>query len=298
MKTVFVLLSCMSLLAAEEPDALNLITNMPPSLELSVPAEQLAGQEIESFFEAEDTPAEMAQTAPQPELPPPAAQNVAATEIADLEQEALAEKPEGVVIDFRQVFSGSPAIYSVLIALSMGSLALWFYTLMNLRASQLVPQDNVKELRELLMNKRFEDAAIFCQGKDHVLFRMLGTGLAARSQGQQVIIDQMNAEGRRGTAFLWQKVALLNDIAIIAPMLGLLGTVMGMFYAFYDLNRSMESITALFDGLGISVGTTVCGLLVAIVAMMFQSIAKYRLTKQLTAVEVEAQSLANLIERE
>jgi biopolymer transport protein ExbB len=83
---------------------------------------------------------------------------------------------------------------------------------------------------------------------------------------------------------------------VIAPMLGLLGTVLGMFYAFYDLNRSMESISALFDGLGISVGTTVGGLVVAILALMFHAITKYRLTRQLSVIENEAHSLANLID--
>jgi biopolymer transport protein ExbB len=83
---------------------------------------------------------------------------------------------------------------------------------------------------------------------------------------------------------------------VIAPMIGLLGTVLGMFYAFYDLNRSMESISALFDGLGVSVGTTVGGLIVAILALMFHAITKYRLTRQLAVIETEAHSLANLID--
>ena len=99
----------------------------------------------------------------------------------------------------------------------------------------------------------------------------------------------------RMTISYWQKINLLNDIAIIAPMLGLLGTVLGMFYAFYDLNRSAESISALFDGLGISVGTTVGGLVVAILALMFHAITKYRLTRQLTYVEARAEALAHTI---
>ena len=79
-------------------------------------------------------------------------------------------------------------------------------------------------------------------------------------------------------------------------MLGLLGTVLGMFYAFYDLNRSMESVSLLFDGLGISVGTTVGGLVVAILAMILYSISKYRLVKILANVENEAQNFAVLID--
>ncbi len=79
-------------------------------------------------------------------------------------------------------------------------------------------------------------------------------------------------------------------------MLGLLGTVLGMFYAFYDINRSIESISTLFDGLGVSVGTTVAGLSVAILALILHSTAKYRLVRTLAHIENEAQSLATLID--
>jgi biopolymer transport protein ExbB len=79
-------------------------------------------------------------------------------------------------------------------------------------------------------------------------------------------------------------------------MLGLLGTVLGMFYAFYDVNRSIESISTLFDGLGISVGTTVAGLVVAILALILHSTAKYRLVRTLAQVENEAHHVAALID--
>jgi biopolymer transport protein ExbB len=108
--------------------------------------------------------------------------------------------------------------------------------------------------------------------------------------------ETMRAEGKRSTVKFWQKLALLNDIAIIAPMLGLLGTVLGMFYAFYDVNRSLTSISALFDGLGISVGTTLAGLMVALLALMLHSFARYRLVKRLATIENEVHQFATLID--
>src|SRR5208283_4095219 len=108
--------------------------------------------------------------------------------------------------------------------------------------------------------------------------------------------ESMRAEAKRSTVGFWQKIGLLSDIAVIAPMLGLLGTVLGMFYAFYDVNRSIESISTLFDGLGISVGTTVAGLIVAILALILQSTAKYRLVRSLSRVETDAHHVASLID--
>ncbi len=218
----------------------------------------------------------------------------------ELEEKEVAEevKSEGIIIDLGQVFAGSPTIYTVLFGLSIASLGIWAYTLMKLRTQQLIPDAPIREIREKLMSKSYDEALALCERNPTILTQMVSTGITSRKQGQNTMLELMKSEGRRASTKLWQKIALLNDIAVIAPMLGLLGTVLGMFYAFYDLNRSMESISALFDGLGISVGTTVGGLIVAILALMFHAVTKYRLTRQLSVVEQEAHTLAHLIDNQ
>ena len=125
---------------------------------------------------------------------------------------------------------------------------------------------------------------------------MIASGINSRHYGTQLMFDSMKSEGKRATISIWQKLSILNDVVLIAPMLGLLGTVIGMFYGFYNINRSMDSIASLFDGLGIAVGTTVAGLIVAILAMIFYTTLKYRLTKILSLVENEAYDIGNLID--
>jgi biopolymer transport protein ExbB len=219
--------------------------------------------------------------------------------IAKEEKEvAEAVKSGGIVIDLGQVFAGSPTIYIVLFALSIASVGIWIYALLKLRTNELIPAEPLKELRIKLTAKNYNEALALCEKTPTILFHMISTGIQSRTQGQNSMLELMKSEGRRSSTRLWQKTSLLNDIAVIAPMIGLLGTVLGMFYAFYDLNRSMESISALFDGLGVSVGTTVGGLIVAILALMFHAITKYRLTRQLAVIETEAHSLANLIDNQ
>lgn len=221
-------------------------------------------------------------------------------DIAAIEKEekevAEAVKSNGIVIDLSQVFAGSPTIYIVLFALSIASFTIWIYALLKLRTNELIPAEPLQELRTKLAAKNYNAALALCKKTPTILFHMISTGIQTRAQGQNSMLELMKSEGRRSSTRLWQKASLLNDIAVIAPMIGLLGTVLGMFYAFYDLNRSMESISALFDGLGVSVGTTVGGLIVAILALMFHAITKYRLTRQLAVIETEAHSLANLID--
>lgn len=202
-----------------------------------------------------------------------------------------------IEISLKQVFAGSPIIYTVLLAMSVMSLFISLYNVLSLRSSGILPETLIKTLRHKLMSNQFDEALVLCLEKnDNFFCKMLASGISTRKHGLPVILETMKAEGKRATTAFWQRMALLNDIAIIAPMIGLLGTVLGMFYAFYDLNRSIESISTLFDGLGISVGTTVAGLVVAVLAMIFQSMTKYRLVRQLAIVENEAQAFATLLD--
>ncbi|MBX3719632.1 MAG: MotA/TolQ/ExbB proton channel family protein [Parachlamydiales bacterium] len=206
------------------------------------------------------------------------------------------KKNEAIEVNIQQAFSGSPVIYTILFAMSVFALCVWLYSILSLRKSASISAAFLKNVKNKLNSNQFDDALSLCQHHENLISKMVASGINARRHGLPVMIEAMKSEGKRASVHFWQRIGLLNDIAIIAPMLGLLGTVLGMFYAFYDINRSIESISTLFDGLGVSVGTTVAGLIVAILALMLHSFAKYRLVKVLATVENEAQSLATLID--
>lgn len=112
------------------------------------------------------------------------------------------------------------------------------------------------------------------------------------------MIETMEAQGRRSSNSLWQQVSILNEIAFISPMLGLLGTVLGLFFAFYDSSQSSESLAGIFDGLGIAIGTTVAGLIVAILAMSLSSIIRFRIVGLMNTIETELLSLLSPLDLE
>jgi biopolymer transport protein ExbB len=201
------------------------------------------------------------------------------------------------LLDLKTVFGSAPIIYSLLSFLSVASLGIWLYSLFTFRTRDIMPEKFRTDLRGLLVQEQYEQAFQLCEKKGNILSSLIKVGLTTRSFGPQVMIDAMKSEGKRASTAFWQRLSLLNDIVMVAPMLGLLGTVIGMFYAFYDVNRSIESINALFDGLGIAVGTTVMGLIVAIVAMIFHTTLKYRVVRTLSLVENEALTLGALIRR-
>jgi biopolymer transport protein ExbB/TolQ len=199
-------------------------------------------------------------------------------------------------LNFKEIFLASPVIYTILILMSISSVVIWLYSLFTFRTKDIMPKQSIEDIRSHLIAKNYDDAAFYCQKKNTILTRMIASGINSRHYGTQLMFDSMKSEGKRATISIWQKLSILNDVVLIAPMLGLLGTVIGMFYGFYNINRSMDSIASLFDGLGIAVGTTVAGLIVAILAMIFYTTLKYRLTKILSLVENEAYDIGNLID--
>jgi biopolymer transport protein ExbB len=216
---------------------------------------------------------------------------MAQTEVAPFNLPQVSES----TLDLKKVFNGSPLIYTILLILSIISFVLWLYTALSLRLSELAPSNLTNQLEEQLKDQRFEAAIKTCQSSKSALALIMLSALNMRKQGVQLINEAIQAEGRRLGITLWQRLSLLNDIITIAPMLGLLGTVIGMFYAFYDVNRSMESIIAIFDGLGIAIGTTVAGLIVAITAMIFHTHLKQKVSKVLNFVEAQATFLGALL---
>ncbi len=206
---------------------------------------------------------------------------------------------DGVVksrLDLVKIFNGAPIIYTVLLLLCVLSVIIWLYSLWTLKISEMMPPGFIHQVREQLVEKRFEAALMTCQQDHNFSSQVIACGIAARKHGPQVMMEAMQAEGKRCGTSLWQRISVLNDVVIVAPMLGLLGTVLGMFYAFYDTNRTQESITSIFDGLGVAMGTTVFGLFVAILAMVFYTTLKYRVGTLLNSIENEALSLGSLIE--
>ncbi|MBI5346548.1 MAG: MotA/TolQ/ExbB proton channel family protein [Chlamydiae bacterium] len=201
-----------------------------------------------------------------------------------------------VKIDLKEVFLASPTIYSLLLSMSVASLCVWFYSIFTFRQRELIPKHLINNLRMFLAKKEYEKALNYCDSQSNLVSSMIAAGISARHHGPQFMIDTMMAEGKRSTVHFWQRLSFLNDIVIISPMLGLLGTVIGFFYAFYDLNRSIDSVSSLFDGLGIAVGTTVMGLIVAIMALIFHTTLKHRVTHLLNLAENEAVLLGHLIE--
>lgn len=200
-----------------------------------------------------------------------------------------------ITIDLKQAYQASPVIYTILGSLSVASLTIALSAYFDMTRKLKISGHSLSQAREKLLVCRYDEAAGLIEKNSESLAYMLRSVIDTRKQGPQAMREAMKQAGKRSLLSCWQKISILADIALLAPMIGLLGTVLGMFYAFYDVNRSIESLASLFDGLGVSVGTTVAGLLVALSSMMMQTLLKHKLISGSNKVESACEEALNYI---
>ncbi|MBK1829821.1 MotA/TolQ/ExbB proton channel family protein [Verrucomicrobiaceae bacterium R5-34] len=106
------------------------------------------------------------------------------------------------------------------------------------------------------------------------------------------------AEGSRQTGILTQRISYLSDVGTIAPMTGLLGTVIGMIRAFMEIaSGNYEGVHAnkLAEGVYQALVTTAAGLVIGITAVIFYSVFRGRVQKYIAELEAATTHLMALL---
>lgn len=124
------------------------------------------------------------------------------------------------------------------------------------------------EVRQLLAQGRTEEAAHICRRYDSPLARLVLKGIERKGRQAGDIQLAVENEGNAEIAKLEKWLPMLATIAGGAPMIGFLGTVLGMIQAFFNMSTagSNVDINLLSSGIYTAMVTTVGGLVVGIIA--------------------------------
>jgi len=204
---------------------------------------------------------------------PPAAAEVAVEEEVVVDDSALDPTPaateEGGALNYSlvQLIEFGGWVGYVIIALSVIGVALIIdYTLL-LRTAVLMPPKEVDEIRDLIGGGR---AAELAAGEPRASFvgRVTAAGAAELPHGWAAMVKAMEDRADELTGRLLRRIEYLNMISNVAPMLGLLGTVIGMVEAFNTISVAAGGADPrlLASGIFKALMTTVMGLMVAIPA--------------------------------
>ena len=126
----------------------------------------------------------------------------------------------------------------------------------------------MQDIRDYLNDGKTKSAITLCRKYDNPVARMIETGIHRMGRPLADIQSAIENIGNVEVARLEKGLPILATIAGGAPMIGFLGTVMGMVKAFFNMSKAGNNIdiTLLSDGIYTAMLTTVGGLIVGIIA--------------------------------
>jgi biopolymer transport protein ExbB len=182
--------------------------------------------------------------------------------------------------------------------------AFTLYLVVVLRNEQVVPRLFRKDVLAKIHDGDFEGVREACNYKPNPLGEVTLSAIDFLEANPQMDIsllkDSMQGEGERQALFIAGPTQYLLDIAVIAPMMGLFGTVLGMMKAFQvvalDLAKAKPILLA--GGVAEALITTAFGLIIGIPAMMFYAYFRSRASRLIASLEAaSAEVLTALIRK-
>jgi biopolymer transport protein ExbB len=182
---------------------------------------------------------------------------------------------------FEIVFSGGVigiTIMVLIILCSVAALALAIEHLVTLRAAVLMPPGLRERVQQQLAAGNLKGAFQACDAQPSFLAFLIRTSLAEAESGWSAVEKALEDATAEQTARLMRRVEYLAVIGNIAPMLGLLGTVVGLLFAFHEVasTQGVARAADLADGIYHALVSTVGGLIVAIPAMAMYAALRNR----------------------
>lgn len=156
-----------------------------------------------------------------------------------------------------------------------------------------------ERLEPFLKQGNWKAALMETQKTESLIALVASAGIENASRGSRAADIAMEGVANRGAARLRQRLDILALMVTLAPLLGLLGTVIGMIRAFNVLNVRSGQPFAITGGVGEALIATAAGLCVAILALVMLSYFRNRLDRILSDVEeIAAFVLSAIQERE
>lgn len=176
---------------------------------------------------------------------------------------------ESTTLGFFELITAGGVVGFLILLLSMAAVALIIEHLISIRSKVLVPPGLAERVQESLLQGQVAQAEQHCQMQPSFLANVLKTGIGEIDSGWPTMEKAMEDISQEEAARLYRKIEYLSVIGNIAPMLGLLGTVIGMIMAFKEVADTQGAARAadLAGGIYLALVTTVEGLIVAIPAL-------------------------------
>ncbi|MCF7838424.1 MAG: MotA/TolQ/ExbB proton channel family protein [Candidatus Marinimicrobia bacterium] len=181
---------------------------------------------------------------------------------------------------------------------SVAGVALIVDSFITIKESKIAPETLVERVREAMAQGDVIKALKECEQQPSPLASILSSGFSNIQEGFEAIQDSIGVTADQQSERLLQRVNYLNVVGNLAPMLGLLGTVQGMIFAFASLATQTAGAAqqaALAMNISQALYTTAAGLVVAVPAVGFFSYFKNRATNIILRMEAMTMDLIKML---
>lgn len=193
--------------------------------------------------------------------------------------------------------AGGTIIIIILAVLLFVALYIYFERLFAIKAASKTDKDFMNQIKDNVSHGNIEGAKVRCAQENSPVARLTAKGISRIGTPLEDINTAIENAGRLEVYKLEKNVSVLATIAGAAPMIGFLGTVIGMVLAFYELATSsgQAEMGSLAEGIYTAMTTTVAGLIVGIIAYIAYNHIVVRTDKVVHQMEATAVDFLDLL---
>lgn len=192
---------------------------------------------------------------------------------------------------------GGQIIISILFVLLAVSLYIYFERFFAIKAASKVDKNFMNQIKDYISNGKLEAAATLCTKTNSPTARLIEKGISRIGKPLEDINKAIENAGKLEVYQLEKNVSVIATIAGAAPMIGFLGTVIGMIVAIHEIANAggQIDIKLLSDGLYTAMTTTVAGLIVGIIAYISYNHIVVRTDKVMYQMEAKTVEFLDLL---
>ncbi len=181
----------------------------------------------------------------------------------------------------------------VLVGCSLASIALIFDAILHLRASKIAPIETTEHIRSLIDSRQLKELIDFTAADQSFVSKAMQAGIRRAHLGYGAMREGLESAVSENSANLFRRIEMLNVIGNIGPLIGLLGTVLGMIEAFNALHHAggQAKVSDLSVGIATALWHTFGGLAVAIPSLIAFGFFRMRLDKIVSRASVLSEEL-------
>jgi biopolymer transport protein ExbB len=222
---------------------------------------------------AQDAAKDAAKPADAPAADAPAVESKAAAPASD------ATKPPGGKSALRWFLEAAGPIGVFLLFISVYMVQLVIRLFIELRVTEAVPPPLVERLETAIKERKFQEAYDACRDNEAFLARLVRTGVANLPNGRPEAKEAMNITSEEVVTGMEQRIGYLALIGQLGPLIGLVGTIIGMIMSFQEIALaagSQPKPEKVAEGISMALVITLLGISLSVPAIFFFALFRNR----------------------